>query len=126
MMIMRCSRSRVKLGLIFKIHRHYKHPGNKFSISVRGSCPISNTALEVITKLFALLCYFKESGCDDGLGISLPCHTRCSVSGDHLWMFITKLTKVLSSIPYSLSELTLFYRKPQQLIIWSNGQFSGQ
>lgn len=72
MMIMRCSRSRVKLGLILKIHRHYKHPSNKFSISVRGSCPISSTALEVITKLFALLCYFKESGCDDGLGICHP------------------------------------------------------
>ena len=79
-----------------------------------------------MTKLFACYAIFQETVCDNGLRISLPSHTRHFASGDHLWMFITKLTTLLSSTHSSLPELNLYYRKPPQLVIWISGQCSRQ
>ena len=97
MMIMGCSSLRLKQTYFLKSTDTRNIPATNFLTSVGESCPISRTVLEVMTKLFACYAIFQETVCDNGLRISLPSHTRHFVSGDHLWMFITKLKTLLSS-----------------------------
>ena len=97
MMIMGCSSLRLKQTYFLKSTDTRNIPATNFLTSVGESCPISRTVLEVMTKLFACYAIFQETVCDNGLRISLPSHTRHFVSGDHLWMFITKL----KTLPHS-------------------------
>lgn len=109
MMIMRCSRLGVKLGLILK-------PTDTKNILAINSSPCfclqKLSQFQYNFRSYHHCCAsFKKPGCGDDLVIFLTSHTRSFFSGGHLWMFIRNLTIQISSISQSLLEPTFCYRK---------------